>query len=421
MIANENARQGGQGRFTQVVPAAKSGTSTPCEVRPATTTLSPTPIQPATGSISNATSRSVAGNGLRARTEPLADLTTQERNAWASLRASRAEFRTPFFSLEFAEAVERAREDVSVAIIENADAPVGFLPFHRIGNAAYPVGRFFNDAHNMIAAPETKIEWNWLLRELRIQRFEFHAMAGASPDDFPAHACHEEIRSFRSELGDDSEAFLGTLAQTHKTIRKQGQKTRKLAREVGPVSMEFDCRCPKVLQRMIEWKRRQYRRTYILDLFTPDWTRRLIEELFDRPKSAEVRGVLSVLRAGDEVVAAHFGMINHGLLHYWFPAYHPGFGLYSPGTALFCSVVEQATANGIDCIDMGYGEQPYKLKQTDTVSVVARGCMSRSRVYRHMRCIGSRIAAMTKWTPAKEPLKRIWRTLRPNAGIAKLT
>ncbi|MEL6107257.1 MAG: GNAT family N-acetyltransferase [Planctomycetota bacterium] len=395
----------------------------PCDTRPAafhpTDTLTPVRNQPVQNTV--VPDQLVGGSDrMRATERSFSELNPPQRARWQAIRAACGGYRTPFFAMEFTEAVSRVREDVSVAVIERGGVAVGFLPFHRIGNVGHPIGRFFNDAHNVIAEPGTDIRWDWLLGQLGLKRFEFHAMAGMSMDEFPAHSCHEVIRSFRSELGDDSEAFLARLAQRHRTIQKQGQKTRKLGREIGPVALEFDCRSPDVLDQIIGWKRQQYRRTYILDLFQPPWTMRLLRELLDRPDSAEVRGVLSVLRAGDHIVAAHFGMVSRGLLHYWFPVYDPAYGAYSPGTALFCEIVKESSARSINCLDMGYGEQPYKLKQTDTVSVVARGCMSKSRVYRHMRCIGSRLAGWTKELPGKQILKRVWRTIHPNAGISKL-
>ncbi len=154
---------------------------------------------------------------------------------------------------------------------------------------------------------------------------------------------------------------------------------------------------------------------------------KLMETMFDpsnqeesRAPKSQARGMLSVLRAGDQVVAAHYGILENGLLHYWFPTYDPKYSRYSPGTALFCSIVKVATQHGIDCLDMGYGEQPYKLKQTDSTGMVAQGCMARSRVYRHVRCIETKVMKTLKRFPAKDPIKRMWRTLRPSAGISKL-
>lgn len=349
------------------------------------------------------------------------ELTPGDLGAWAEIRSKRPEFKTPFFSAAFHQAVQRARGDVSVAVVRGETGPVAFLPFHRQGRIAYPSGRFFNDAQNLIAGQENEVSWHWLLKSTGIKAYEFHALTGADTKPFPVHTCHDTIQTFSCNLGDDSTEYLRHLGKEHKTIGRQGQKSRKMEREVGPVSLEIDCRDIDVLRQTIRWKREQYNRTHILDLFTPPWTMRLMEELFDQNvPSSDLRGILSVLRAGDEVVAAHYGMIENGLLHYWFPTYNPAFGKYSPGTALFCSILQSATASGIHCLDMGYGEQPYKLKQADATGIVISGCVSRSRLYRTWRCAEAHAVRSLKKMPGKEPIKRVWRSVFPSAGISKI-
>jgi CelD/BcsL family acetyltransferase involved in cellulose biosynthesis len=263
-----------------------------------------------------------------------------------------------------------------------------------------------------------------LLRQINVKAFDFHAMMGADLDDLGEKNYLGTIQSFSADLGDDSKAFLKTLGKHHKTVGRQPQKTRKMAREIGPVELEIDCRDPALLEQTIRWKREQYQRTDILDLFTPDWTRQLLREFFDGETQSDIpgnsRGMLSVLRAGDQIVAAHYGILEDGLLHYWFPAYDQNYAKYSPGTALFTAIVAEATDHGIHCIDMGYGEQPYKLKQTDQTGEVAFGCVSRSSFYRRWRNIETVAITAIKQAPMKESLKRIWRKVQPHAGISKL-
>jgi CelD/BcsL family acetyltransferase involved in cellulose biosynthesis len=345
------------------------------------------------------------------------------REQIGSLRAKQSEFCTPFFSLRFFDAVQAARGDVHAILMCDRNHLVGVLPIHRLGRVAVPAGRFLNDAHNVIADSQTQLDWLWMLRQCRLKSFDFHALVGAQLG-MPATSTIGETRSFSAELGDDSRAYLAALESDHRTIRRQEQKTRKLEREIGPVSMELDCRDPELLSKAIRWKRRQYQRTNILDLFTPDWTRSLLQHLHEKPlaplATTPTRGILSVLRAGDRVVAMHFGMIESGLLHYWFPAYDPTFARYSPGTALFKSIIRESTNAGIHCIDMGYGEQPYKRKQTDTVTTVRHGCVSTSRTYRTWRRAANTAAIAIKRIPMKESIKQVVRRVQPNAGIRKL-
>ena len=357
-----------------------------------------------------------------------AELDDSCRSRWRFLRTTQPEFRTPFFSLEFFDAVHSARGDVDVIMLHERSELVGMLPMHRHGRVAVPAGRYFNDAHNIVIDPRTKVDWMMMLRQCHLKSYDFHALVGNIEGD-----CQSGVmgttESFRADLGDDSASFLCTLERNHRAIRRQSQKNRKLEREIGPIELEIDCRDPGLLAQAIQWKRDQYRRTNILDLFTPDWTRGLIGNLTDHqpdehPASSlgntQARGILSVLRAGGQVVAMHVGMIEAGLLHYWFPAYERRYARYSPGTSLFKAIVRDASRHGIHCIDMGYGEQPYKRKQTDTITKVSHGCVSVSRAYKTWRRTANTATIALKRIPMKKTFKRVLRCVQPHAGISKL-
>ena len=202
-----------------------------------------------------------------------------------------------------------------------------------------------------------------------------------------------------------------------------------MIREIGPVELEIDCRDSELMKQTIQWKRNQYQRTDILDFFSANWTRGLVTGLHEETGfhigtadeiPGTTRGYLSVLRAGGNVVAAHYGMIENDLLHYWYPAYDPKYSIYSPGTALFTAIVAAASENGIRCIDMGYGEQPYKLKQTDTTSIVGFGSLSRSKFHLNRRRWEATAREAIKKAPMKGTLKRIRQRVLPGVGRSKL-
>lgn len=355
----------------------------------------------------------------------LDQLTHDEWQAWNELRRQDDRYAQPFFSPEFSRAVHAVRGDVRVAVLRQHCDVIGLLPYHRIGRVGYPVGRFFNDAHNILQTSGASLNWMDVLAGLSLRSFDAHALVGGEQN--LVESCGlRTVGAFASALGDDSRQYLRRLESQHVTIKRQPQKTRKLAREVGEVRLEIDCRCPDVLSHVVRWKRDQYARTHILDLFSPKWTRDLVFQLFNQQRDsgcyrdARLSGLCSVLWAGGKPVAAHFGMIERGRLHYWFPAYDPAYARYSPGTALFRHMVAAASDHGIHTIDMGYGEQPYKQKQTDVVSNVAAGCISRCKVHSTVRWIQKTALAFAHQAPMKERAKRIVRTLRPNAGISKL-
>lgn len=348
---------------------------------------------------------------------PFEALDAGEALQWERLRSSQPEFRTPFFSFAFARAVHEARGDVLVALLKHHGETVGFFPHHRVGANVYPVGRKFNDAHGVVVAPHVEFTWSELLAAIGAKGFEFHSLVGQDRQRMAANSFAGTIGSFLTSLGDDSKLALRRIEHEHRTMFKQGQKTRKLAREVGELRLEVDCKSREQLTAAIERKRDHYRRTNILDLFSTPWTRELLELLAGNPRH-EAHVMLSVLWAGDTVVASHIGFREGGLLHYWFPAYEIEYSKYSPGTALFIELVRCASDHGIHAIDMGFGEQPYKRKQTDVQSDVAFGYVSDSSLRRTIYHAGLAKQRLLKSLPMKETLKYVLRRLHPNAGVS---
>ncbi|MFG0253967.1 MAG: GNAT family N-acetyltransferase [Rhodopirellula sp. JB053] len=359
-------------------------------------------------------------------------LSAETLGCWEHRRSQDSRWSQPFFASRFSSAVHLARGDVLVAVISHRspgkpDRPVGFLPFHRVGRIGVPAGRFLNDAQNVIGLPPRLVDWEALLRACDVVAFDLHAIVHPS-DQWVEKYRLNSIGAYRADFAGDSTQYLQTLCKDHRTIAKQGQKTRKLGREIGDIRLEVDCRSPEVLAQTIAWKRSQYQRTHILDLFLPDWTRRMVDVLHggeERDAMADLSdaplgGLLSVLWAGDQIVAAHYGMIEKGQLHYWFPTYDPKYARYSPGTALFTELVRASTEYGVDSIDMGYGEQPYKQKQTATTTDVAYGTITNSRWHRLTHSASNTLSQYAKRIPMKEKVKKAWRSIHPTAGIKKL-
>ncbi|WP_052031914.1 GNAT family N-acetyltransferase [Novipirellula maiorica] len=351
---------------------------------------------------------------------PFSHLNQADFQGWERLRRIRPDYASPFFSPSFIEAVDTARGgDVEIARIRRGGELVGLWPFHRINRIAWPVGRCFNDAHNIISANTPPIDWRWLLKELNLKAFHFHSMVGPA-EGLAEHDCFETIDAFSLQLGDDSSAAMCRLEQVHTTLKKQHQKTRKMARELGEISLELDCRDADLLDRTIAMKREQYLRTKPLDVFAPRWPHTMLHQLFEKPRSGAY-GMLSVLRAGEHLVAAHYGIREDGLLHYWIPVYDPRFAVYSPGTALFKHIVQNATQHGIRTIDMGYGEPTYKRKQTDTQSSVLYGVTSGSAPYHAWHRLQHQTHQLARHMPFKQQVKRWVRTIASHSSPSQLS
>ena len=103
-------------------------------------------------------------------------------------------------------------------------------------------------------------------------------------------------------------------------IHKQGQKTRKLAREVGALTFEFDATDAEAFELLVKWKSAQYVATGVGDVFSFPWTLDLIADLRQHAGD-DFAAPLTVLRAGDTVAAICLWLRSRDLLHGWFTAY----------------------------------------------------------------------------------------------------
>ncbi|MEZ6096741.1 MAG: GNAT family N-acetyltransferase [Pirellulaceae bacterium] len=340
--------------------------------------------------------------------------TNEIREAWQSIRRDQTVYRNPYFAPEFFEALIASGMTAELAVQREHGEIVGLLPFQRHSrtSVAIPAGGGLNDCHGPIMVGGKRFDWNRAFRENQFQSYQFHACPKSLPE-FENRT--EVIPSFLADLNNhDAASYEEFLSRQHRTIARQGQKDRRLERELGPLRLEFDCRDQLLLQKLMDWKSAQYRRTYITDIFSSPWVRKLLFQLHAR-RTNHFRGLLSVLFAGQVPVGIHFGILTEGSLHYWYPTYDPKFKHGSPGTRLFLEIANQSPAHGISTIDFGYGDLPYKHTLTNQRSQFASGIITNSTTHRlryHSRRLGKNLAKRM-WF--KEHLKPLVRQVFPSS------
>jgi CelD/BcsL family acetyltransferase involved in cellulose biosynthesis len=123
------------------------------------------------------------------------------------------------------------------------------------------------------------------------------------------------------------------------------------------------------------WKSEQYRRTRSVDRFAPSWVSDLLRALL-AADGERVRGLLSVLYAGDQAVAAQFGLRAENFMAGWFTGYNLRFAKYSPGIVHLMKMAEELAATGIHTIYMGKGARRFTeaIKTNDVL--VAEGVVT---------------------------------------------
>ena len=155
-------------------------------------------------------------------------------------------------------------------------------------------------------------------------------------------------------------------------LRELRRKGRKLERENGELSFQHHSDDPAALETLLGWKSEQYARTGTVNVLKHDWVREVLRKVHEA-QSAEFQGVLSVLLADGQPVAAHLGMRSGSTLHYWFPSYDPAVGRCSPGLLLLLRLAESAQLAGVETFDLGTGDYDYKRRLSNRVDVLAKG------------------------------------------------
>lgn len=332
---------------------------------------------------------------------------------WERIRKSKPVFASPYFDVEFTKAVGRVRDDVRIAIAENDGDIVGILPFqeHKRGHAV-PVGGLLNDWHGVMGDQSPAI-LEKILKASKLKSFKFHAIDNSN--DGLKKFYFREFNSHYLDLSNGWEEYRKWAFKNSSTIKRQGQKTRGLGREVGEVRFEFESEDPLLLERLIELKRARYQNADTFDILGVPWASDVLREIH-RIREPNFRGVLSALWAGDELIGCHFGMLTKGILHYWFPVYDPQYHRYSPGTEMLMQSAKSACDSGIRKLDLGYGDDAYKFKFCNAHEPVAFGLVNFNSF--------SRIVAKQRYTfrnqlkqiPMKPLAKRILRTIYPHFG-----
>jgi CelD/BcsL family acetyltransferase involved in cellulose biosynthesis len=287
------------------------------------------------------------------------ELSSLEREAWKTFCAANPVLGSPYFALEFAECCEEARDDTRVLVILRAAKLVGFLPVQigKIG-CVRPLGGPLGDLHGLICEPTTELDLREVLAAAHIPMFDFNS--GLVSQTGFVEAANDVEGSWIIDLQDGFEAWQAARKSVApKVMRNLRTRRRRLEEVEEGFRFVMADTSAYAFETLIEWKRAQYQRTNVFDVFSVDWTRRLLEAI-RRRESDSFYGVCSSLYIGDKIAAVHFGMATDRLCHYWFPAYNGDASHLSPGLLLLVEMSKTAAELGLQGVELGPGNYGFK-------------------------------------------------------------
>jgi len=286
------------------------------------------------------------------------ELSQSEIAAWHIMQRETPSLTNPFLSPEFAIAVGRSRPSAEIAVLTSGQSVAGFFPFERRGfGMGAPIGGWLSPCQGLIHAPGAEWDPQQLLRASHLSAWRFDNLVA---DQEPLRPFHTAMTAAPViDLSAGFEAYYAKLqVRAPRMCRELARKSRKLGREAGDVHLVGDCGDPSVLQTLMAWKSDQSRRTDHVDRFEPAWVRELLQTLL-ATRERNLSGLLSVLYAGGQPVAAQFGLRSGNLLVGWFTGYDHRFANYSPGVIQLVRMADELAAAGIHTIYMGKGAKTY--------------------------------------------------------------
>lgn len=296
---------------------------------------------------------------------------------WSDLQQSESTLESPFFRPEFTRLVAAARDDVEVALLhDDGGELVGVFPFQRDERqVAWPVGGWFSDYHGVVARPELAYCPRQLLSLCGLAAWRFNHVPQSQTAWLPYRWNWIEASSPYLDLSGGFEAYRQTRRQAHSELLEQTlRKARKMQREIGEIRFVEQTREQAVVESLCEWKIAQYRELGVKNYLGPAWATRFTQTLA-ATVGEHFSGRLSTLHVGDRLAAACLCARSGGVWHALLMAYNQSLARYSPGLVLLTELAQRCESLGIRKLDLGRGQESYKLRLMSAATPLAEGAV----------------------------------------------
>lgn len=324
-----------------------------------------------------------------------ASLRPEDRARWLRWQTTQPAYASPFFHPRFTESAIRAGREVMIALQSDAGVLSAVLPFERAGRRIVPVAHPMNDSHGPVLAPGGRFDLAAFMRACQATTLAFDHLMPATQAAFAPHV-EAIVQAPWMNLERGLDHYRKQLDhRAREQLSNTRRKANKIGREVGALRLEADCRDPQMLERLIEWKRAQYRRTGAPDLFARGWPADLLRTLHasDDP---DCRGSVSVLWAGERVLALYYNLRSRRHVHGWFPVYDPDHARLSPGSVLRWKLTEHYSGSGVAAWSLGKGEWLHKQLTATDRTPVAEVYVELRRLPRLLRQLRRRLLTALK-------------------------
>ncbi len=325
--------------------------------------------------------------GITADVVAVDALDAVERLQWREWQKSNPLTQSPFFRIEFTEAVARHAPQCFVAKLMRADRLLGYFPFQKRGGGVYPIGAPMNDYHGVIGPLEVAPTLEEVAAALKAIRLNVNGWVGKGSSGHEGQSCH--VR-----LNEGYEAWLSErLAQYGKYFKDKARSRRSMEAQFGVVEVQVGLKQPDLLDRLIALKSAQFKRTGRHDIFGVRWTRDLLHDLMQQGDGG-FGASMATMSAGGELLAIEYSLHADGHYHFWFPVYLEAGARFSPGILLSMETMKALEPQGYSVFDYGFGDGGYKKYFVNSYQPVREAFVVSGGLGNLGRRIGGRLLAL---------------------------
>ncbi|PHS42469.1 MAG: hypothetical protein COA91_00520 [Robiginitomaculum sp.] len=321
---------------------------------------------------------------------PFGEMCDRELAAWGHFRNANPALYSPYFHSGYTQLLAGLCPDVHVLVVEQAGAPIAFLPFQakispsgKIGFAR-PIGTPMTDYHGFICAPDTKFDAYSVLKQAGFGAYHFSALVEAQTILSPYGRKTAPCTVMDISLG--AEAWRAGRDSSYCRHLKSHRRRVRKAETLGPRRVEFMSSDKAVFDQLISWKREKFAETGKYDVLSAGWTLAMLEDLWRRGSKKELRADMHALYFGDQLAAVDLGLCDGTTFHSWMVAYNANFQTLAPGIQLLEAMIDEVSTLGYKRIDLGEGTDGYKRHYASEDIAVSAGFIA----------LGGPVAALSK-------------------------
>ncbi len=338
------------------------------------------------------------------------ELTESHRDLWKQMMQTEQISDGPFFHPDYTTILGEHRKQIRVAVVSEQNRPIAFFPFEKHGKCGKPLGIKLCDFQGIVRATGAHIDAAELLRGCDLKKWQFDHLVSSQPE-FQSWEMRQDD-SLYIDLTNGYEAYLEERKRAGTSqITVYNRKSRKLERDLGPVTFQWHTNRREVFETILELKSAQRKRTGTFDILQFEWVKEFLNQI-RTTHCDRFEGVLSTLQVNDQLIAAHLGMKTDTVFHYWFPVYDPKFQKYSPGLILLLKTAEAAAKKGIQRIDLGKGGERYKRSLGSGSIPVGEGVVDERAIHHIARSMWFRTREWIRATPLRKTLQYPKRLIR---------